>query len=96
MLWGALSARLHALLQEVPLHRVARQCQRPPEVLARGLAPAAPQLELALRRVVERIGREAIAARDRADRFEPALGALVLRDGDGAVECDYGGGTDGH
>lgn len=74
MLWSAAFARVHALLEGSPLHGVARQRERCSEVLARGLAPSAAKLKLTERRVVERIGGDAIAVGDRMDLFEPALG----------------------
>src|SRR5438094_3219837 len=89
-------ARVHALLEESPLHGVARHRERCAEVLARGLAPAAAQLQLTERRVVEWISGETITVGDRTDLLEPAPGALALGDGDGAVERDHGGRTNGH
>src|SRR5262249_51058046 len=90
------AARAHAPLEEPSLHGVTRERERGSEVRARNFVPPAAQLELAERREVERIGGEAIAVGDRADRFEPALGTLVLRDGDGAVERDDRGRTNRH
>jgi len=81
-------ARANASIEETALHRVARQSERRPEVLARGLIPAAAKLELAERRRVERICSEAIAVGNGADRFEPTLRSLALRDRNGAVERD--------
>src|ERR1051325_173072 len=72
--WGHI-ARLHALLEKVPLHGVARQGERGGEVRAGRAALPAPQLQLAERRVVERIAGEAVTVGDRRDRREPALGA---------------------
>src|SRR5207253_8850067 len=81
-------ARLHALLEKLPLHAVARQGERRPEVPARRLAPAPAQLQLTERRMVERIGVEPLAIGDRGDLLEPARGAVALRDGDRPIERD--------
>ena len=53
-------------------------------MLTCSLVPPAPKLEFAKRRRVERIRGEAIPVANRADLFEPPLGALVLCDRDGA------------
>src|SRR5262245_55516216 len=89
-------ARAHTLLEESALHGVARECERCSEVLARGLVPPAAQRKLAERCGVKRIGGEVLAVGDGVDRCEPTLGALVLRDRDGAVEGDDRGRTDRH
>ena len=65
-------------------------------MLARDLVPPAAKFELAKRRMVERIGGEPIAVGDSANLFEPAFGAFVLRDGDGAVEGNDRGRTYRH
>src|SRR6266700_1165048 len=82
---GTAQARVHALLEEAPLHGVARQRERCAEMLARSLTPAAAQLQLTERGEVERIGGEAIAVGNRTDLLEPPPGALVLRTGDGRM-----------
>ncbi len=56
----------------------------------------APKFKLAERGVVERIGGEPIAVGNAANLFEPALGTLALRDGDGTVERNYRRRTDCH
>ena len=89
-------ARPHALLEESPLHRIARQRERGLELIATDLAPAAAKLELAERREIEGIPGKAIATGDGADLLESTLGTLVLRDGDGAVERDHRRRTDRH
>jgi len=55
-----------------------------------------PQLQLAERRVVKRIRRQAVLVGDDADLVQPALGTLALRDGDGAVERDHRRGAQAH
>ena len=78
--------RTHALIEELSLHGIARESERRSEVLARDVIAAAAEFEFAERRMVERVGGEAIAVDDGANLFEPALGTFVLRDGDGAVQ----------
>src|SRR5271168_625097 len=89
-------ARAEAAIEEPALHRVARQCERCSEVLARRLVPPAAKLELADRRGIERICGKAIAVGDRADLFEPTLGTLGLCDRNGPVEGHYRGRTYRH
>src|ERR1700686_1254591 len=86
----------HALLEESPPHRVARERERGLEMIATDIAPAAAKLELAERREIEGIPGKAIATCDGADLLESTLGTLVLRDGDGAVEPDDRRGTNRH
>jgi hypothetical protein len=86
-------ASTNALLEELLLHRVPRQRERFLEVLARHLIAPAAEFELTERRVVEWISVESIAVGKGANLFESPLRTLVLRDGDGAVECNYRGGT---
>ena len=60
---------------------------RAPLGSARGrFSISAVKFELAERRMVERVGREAIAVDDGANLFEPAFGAFVLRDCDCTVQ----------
>src|SRR5262249_59791538 len=59
-----------ALLDEAPLHGVARQVERLVEMLARDLGSPAVKFELAERRMIERIGGKAIAVGDRMNLFE--------------------------
>ena len=74
----------------MPLHRIACQRERFPEVLARhGMTPSA-KLKLGERGVVERILGEAVRVGDRANLFEAALRTLALPDGDGPIESDNG------
>src|SRR5260370_4317699 len=79
-------AHAEALIEKTALHRIARQRQRRTEVLARGRVSPAAKLKLAERRGVKRIGGEAISVFDRADRLEPALQTVALRDRYRAVE----------
>ena len=54
----------------------------------------AAQLKLAKRRRIKWISSEAIAVLNRADRLEPVLRSIALRDRNGAVERDNRGRTD--
>ncbi len=54
----------------------------------RGLTPPAAKVKLTERRVVKWVGGEVIAVGERTDLFEPALGSLKLRNGDGTIERD--------
>jgi hypothetical protein len=71
-------ASVHALFEESPLRRVARQIERCPKVFAGGIEAAAAKLKLTKRSRVERISSKAIAVNDRADLITPPLGSLVL------------------
>src|SRR4029077_14907344 len=88
--------RTHALLEELPLHGIASEGERRSEVLAGDFISPAVKFELGERGVEERVGGEAIAAGEGANLFEPAFGAFVLRDGDGAVQRTDRGRTDRH
>jgi len=85
--WIASLACVNALIEESAFHRIARQRQSRAEVLARDFVAPTAQLKLAKGRRVKWIASEAIAILDRADRFEPMLRAIALRDRNGAVEC---------
>jgi len=89
-------ARAEAAIEEPALYRVARQCERCSEVLARGVVPPTAKFELADRRGMERVCGKAIAIGDQAHLFEPPLGTLGLCDRNGPVECHYRGRTHGH
>ena len=54
----------------------------------------AAQLKLAKRRRIKWTSSEAIAVLNRADRLEPVLRSIALRDRNGAVERDNRGRTD--
>jgi len=95
LLSGAFT-RTNALLEELALHGIAREGERCSEVLARDFISPAVKFELAERSVEERVGGEAIAVGDGANLFEPAFGAFVLRDGDGAVQPNDRGRTYRH
>ena len=88
--------RTHALLEETALHGIAREAERRSEVLAGDFISPAVKFELAQRGMEERVGGEAIAVGDGANLFEPAFGAFVLRDGDGAVQRNDRGRTYRH
>ena len=88
--------RTNALLEKLSLHGIARERERRSEVLAGDFISPAVKFELAERGVEERVGGEAIAAGDGANLFEPAFGAFVLRDGDGAVQRNDRGRTYRH
>ena len=87
-LWRIASlACANALMKKSAFHRIARQRQSRAEVLARDFVPPTAQFKLAKGRRVKWIASEAIAILDRADRFEPTLRTIALRDRNGAVEC---------
>src|SRR5262245_17961927 len=79
----------NALIEESAFHRIARQRQSRAEVLARDFLPPKAQLKLTKGRRVKWIAGEAVAILDRANRFEPALRTIALRDRNGAVECHH-------
>src|SRR5262245_7416138 len=64
------------LLEEVPLHRIARERERRGEVTAREPPLPAPELELAERGVVEGIAGEAVRTGDGPDLLESPLRTL--------------------
>jgi hypothetical protein len=87
-LWRIASlACANTLIEESAFHRIARQRQSRAEMLARDFVPPTAQLKLAKGRRVKWIASQAIAILDRADRFEPMLRTIALRDRNGAVEC---------
>ena len=95
-LQSSLFTRTHALLEKLLLHGIAREGERRSEVLAGDFVSRAVKFELAERGMVERVGGEAIVVGDGANLFEPAFGAFVLRDGDGAVQRNDRGRTYPH
>jgi hypothetical protein len=62
---------VHALFEESPRHRVARQIERCPKVFAGGIEAAAAKLKPAKRSRVKRISSKAIAVDDCADLIKP-------------------------
>ena len=87
-LWRIASlAFANALIEESAFHGIARQRQSRAEVLARDFVAPTAQLKLAKSRRVKWIASEAVAILDRANRFEPTLRTIALRDRNGAVEC---------
>ena len=89
-LWRIASlAFANALIEESAFHRIARQRQSRAEVLARDFVPPTAQFKLAKGRRVKWIASEAVAILDRANRFEPTLRTIALRDRYRAVESDH-------
>src|SRR5262245_52492115 len=80
--------RTDALLEEAALHGVSRQVERLAEVLARDLGSSTAKFELPERRMIERIGGEAIAVGDIMNLFAAAFRAFMLSDSDCPVECN--------
>ena len=75
-----MAARAFAALEETSLCRIARESDGRPEVLSCfDILPAA-ELQLAHRRLVKRVGGEALAVRNRCHFCQSALRALSLTD----------------
>src|SRR5690349_15765709 len=66
-----LRARVETLLQIALFHRIPRSRERGSEVFSGDVLPVAAVLELAERRMVKRILRDAVDARDRSNLFQP-------------------------
>src|SRR6266481_956421 len=99
--WPTWSSRIaaaapQALLEEPALHAVPRGPERHLEMLPRDGTMTAAQLELAQCGGIEGIVRQPFAVGDRVKLLEPSFCAVLLSDGDRAVECDHRGRSQVH
>src|SRR5215469_3324957 len=90
LLRGGGIARDQTLFEEMPLHRIACECEGSQKMFACVLVLSTLKLKLAKRSKVERISGEALRIADRTNRFQSPLSARALANSDRPVERNNG------